>query len=340
MKLKYSISVCLFFALSLSLAANVAYARGFSMGEASVLSSVGEPLYAQIPLYGLSADSYSTLSGQVVGFDERVNSLNFKFSHVNNNIYFVITSRELMKSDLEVQVFLSYKGFKQNAEYRLVPKVKPVVDVPSAISATHSLQSNNTNNPKLVAQSDKQRYYEYTNQAVKRVDDKLILPFEYQIQRGDTISTIVNNHHNPYNASFHHSVLAMYVFNKHAFNQGDINQLIIGQTLIVPTFDQFFAIDESAARSQYYSLVNGGDIPQDLLSLSTNNKLVSPMFVAQPERQESVLRETELRNLASEIRDEIERLNADRRSIDSKIDKHEDRLVEINQMLNSLLASN
>jgi len=238
-------------------------AQNFVMGDMQIVNRHGEKLYAQIPLHGMAPDSYSTLSGQVVGFDERINFLDFSFKSKGPEIYFVITSSKPLTNELPVQVFLSYKGSEKNAEYIIVPPTPPVIETPASVS---SLQPNALRPSGSFSDSvDELKYIEFSKQSAVIDGSRIVLPFRYEIKPGDSISTIINRYTNPYNASFHHSVLAMYHYNFNAFQNGDINRLIVGETLIVPSIENFFAIDRSFARQNYYALIKGERVAHELL---------------------------------------------------------------------------
>jgi pilus assembly protein FimV len=78
----------------------------------------------------------------------------------------------------------------------------------------------------------------------------------------------------PAGASVAQAAMAFYRNNQEAFNRGDINRLITGKTLVIPTRAELFALDAAAAEQEFATALRGGavrrtpltDIPPDALS--------------------------------------------------------------------------
>lgn len=311
----------------------ISNAQDFIMGDMQVVNRHGEKLYAQIPLTGMSPDGYSTLSGQVVGFDDRVDYLDFSFKSKGAQIYFVITSSKSLSSELAVQVFLSYKGVEKNAEYIIQPPEPPVVDVPVSIS------SGGAPAPDIFVEHqyssvDEEMYIEFTKQAAIRSNGQIILPFRYQVQSGDSISKIIDRHINPYNAGFHRSVVTMYQHNLSAFDNGDINSLIEGSILKVPNIERFFDINRSQARRDYVALLNGENVP----ALRQANEPQDVELASQDQTGETRVDPAQLLEMAESLNVSLAKLNAAKMEIEKQIQENNEKLLKVEQMLGQNLA--
>ena len=63
--------------------------------------------------------------------------------------------------------------------------------------------------------------------------------------------------HRPEGATVAQTAMAIYRNNQHAFVRGNIHRLIAGETLIVPSRDELFALDATAADREYTAAVRG-----------------------------------------------------------------------------------
>ncbi len=80
--------------------------------------------------------------------------------------------------------------------------------------------------------------------------------------------------HGPADATTAQTAMALYRNNQHAFVRGNINRLILGKTLVIPTRAELFALDPAAAERDYATALRGGParrepitgIPPDALS--------------------------------------------------------------------------
>ena len=176
--------------LALSLFAQPASAQSFAMGDIEVLSGYNQGLHARIPLYGLRPDGYSTLAGRVVGYDDMVEHLDFEFQKNGRQIYFVIKSPSSPVQNLDIQVFLSYKGQERMGEYVIVaPQPKSVQESAPQISR-FSKPRTDSNKEQFsgLAQisprgsdihqgTESDLYADFVEEAAMRDGDKVILPF-------------------------------------------------------------------------------------------------------------------------------------------------------------------
>jgi pilus assembly protein FimV len=84
----------------------------------------------------------------------------------------------------------------------------------------------------------------------------------------------VARQHAPAGATVAQTAMALYRNNQRAFVRGNINKMIAGETLIVPTRDELFALDASAAQREFGSALHGRtvrrapmtEIPPEVLS--------------------------------------------------------------------------
>ncbi len=66
--------------------------------------------------------------------------------------------------------------------------------------------------------------------------------------------------HRPAGASINQTAMALYRNNQGAFVRGNINRLRVGETLIIPTRDELFALDTSAADREFQTALRGGAV--------------------------------------------------------------------------------
>ncbi|MBK1640806.1 hypothetical protein CKO12_02700 [Chromatium okenii] len=73
--------------------------------------------------------------------------------------------------------------------------------------------------------------------------------------------------HAPAGATVAQTALALYRNNQDAFTRGNINRLISGRTLIIPTREELLALDATAAEREFTSAVQGGATPRAPLTV-------------------------------------------------------------------------
>ncbi len=80
------------------------------------------------------------------------------------------------------------------------------------------------------------------------------VPAEIEVARGDTLFRIAAKARHP-GASLNQTVLALYRANPEAFFDANINQLIVGRTLKVPSMETVTAVDAAEAGRQLKQLI-------------------------------------------------------------------------------------
>jgi pilus assembly protein FimV len=76
----------------------------------------------------------------------------------------------------------------------------------------------------------------------------------YEVAQGDTLFRIAGKTRPP-GVTLHQMVLALYRANPDAFLDGNINQLVVGRTLTIPTRDAVLAVDAAKAAEELKTLV-------------------------------------------------------------------------------------
>ena len=80
------------------------------------------------------------------------------------------------------------------------------------------------------------------------------VPAAYEVVRGDTLYRIASKTR-PQGATVFQMILALYRANPEAFLDGNINQLIVGRVLSIPSADKVMATDAPQAAGEYRALI-------------------------------------------------------------------------------------
>jgi FimV-like protein len=86
------------------------------------------------------------------------------------------------------------------------------------------------------------------------------VPAEYEVARGDTLFRIAGKARHP-GVTLNQMVLGLYRANPEAFLDGNINQLIVGRVLKIPTLEAVMAVDAAQASQQLKQLVARPVVP-------------------------------------------------------------------------------
>jgi len=87
------------------------------------------------------------------------------------------------------------------------------------------------------------------------------VPAAYEVVRGDTHYRIASKTR-PQGATVFQMILALYRANPEAFLDGNINQLIVGRVLSIPSADKVMATDAHQAAGEYRALIAKPPSPQ------------------------------------------------------------------------------
>ena len=87
------------------------------------------------------------------------------------------------------------------------------------------------------------------------------VPGSYEVVRGDTLYRIAGKTR-PQGATVFQMILALYRANPDAFLDGNINQLIVGRALSIPSADKVMATDAAQASVEYRALIAKPPSPQ------------------------------------------------------------------------------
>lgn len=87
------------------------------------------------------------------------------------------------------------------------------------------------------------------------------VPAAYEVVRGDTLYRIAGKTR-PQGATVFQMILALYRANPEGFLDGNINQLIVGRVLSIPSADKVMATDAPQAAGEYRALIAKPPSPQ------------------------------------------------------------------------------
>ena len=85
-------------------------------------------------------------------------------------------------------------------------------------------------------------------------------PLRYgPVQRGDGLVRVARKVA-PSGATVEQTAMALYRNNQHAFIGGDINKLIVGPTMVIPSKEELFALDPDEAKREFERALAGGEV--------------------------------------------------------------------------------
>lgn len=91
-----------------------------------------------------------------------------------------------------------------------------------------------------------------------RADDGMLMQYG-PVPRGTGLWRIAREK-TPSGATVAQTAMALYRSNQHAFIRGDINRLLAGETLTIPSRDELFALDAAEAQREFRAALNGAPV--------------------------------------------------------------------------------
>ncbi len=239
-----------FFGLLLSVAAS--HTLGLSLGSAIAESSVNQPLSLRIEILELGEIRADDVSIQMastedfirLGVDplEVLSSVSFLTQETSDGVYILLTSSEIIREPLlsfvletrwprgrllsEYRVSLDlpvYSGADQ-VEYRLQQPLTNIVDSSESINEAGS----------ILAESEAEQTNLSGQDVIETNDGSTLIRIARQIRPDETVT-------------LQQTMIAIQSLNPEAFADGNINRLLIGQVLRVPTKDEISAFDAESA---------------------------------------------------------------------------------------------
>ena len=239
-----------FFGLLLSVAAS--HTLGLSLGSAIAESSVNQPLSLRIEILELGEIRADDVSIQMastedfirLGVDplEVLSSVSFLTQETSDGVYILLTSSEIIREPLlsfvletrwprgrllsEYRVSLDlpvYSGADQ-VENRLQQPLTNIVDSSESINEAGS----------ILAESEAEQTNLSGQDVIETNDGSTLIRIARQIRPDETVT-------------LQQTMIAIQSLNPEAFADGNINRLLTGQVLRVPTKDEISAFDAESA---------------------------------------------------------------------------------------------
>ena len=239
-----------FFGLLLSVAAS--HTLGLSLGSAIAESSVNQPLSLRIEILELGEIRADDVSIQMastedfirLGVDplEVLSSVSFLTQETPDGVYILLTSSEIIREPLlsfvletrwprgrllsEYRVSLDlpvYSGADQ-VENRLQQPLTNIVDSSESINEAGS----------ILAESEAEQTNLSGQDVIETNDGSTLIRIARQIRPDETVT-------------LQQTMIAIQSLNPEAFADGNINRLLTGQVLRVPTKDEISAFDAESA---------------------------------------------------------------------------------------------
>lgn len=243
------------------LVASTANAAG--LGKLTVLSSLGQPLRAEIELTSVSAEEASALVAKLapadafrtanIDFNPALSSLRFEVEPRNGRqVIKVSSSQAINEPFVDMLLELSWTGGRMVREYTFLldppdlratqaPQVTAPVDVsnrtgqaPAAAPAQTPVAAQPAATAAAPARAEPARPQPAAKPATKAAAD-------YTVKQGDNLTRIANQV-KPVDVSLDTMLVALYRANPEAFAGKNMNRLKSGQILAVPDAEQIRAV--------------------------------------------------------------------------------------------------
>lgn len=239
-----------FFGLLLSVAAS--HTLGLSLGSAVVESSVNQPLSLRIEILELGEIRADDVSIQMastedfirLGIDplELLSSVSFLTQETSDGVYVLLASSEIIResylsfvletrwpsgrllSEYRVSLDLSVYSDTDQVENRIQQPISNILDSPESINEAGS----------ILAESEAEQTNLSGQDVIETNDGSTLIRIARQIRPDETVS-------------LQQTMIAIQSLNPEAFADGNINRLLIGKVLRVPTKDEISAFDAESA---------------------------------------------------------------------------------------------
>ena len=239
-----------FFGLLLSVAAS--HTLGLSLGPAVVESSVNQPLSLRIEILELGEIRADDVSIQMastedfirLGIDplELLSSVSFLTQETSDGVYVLLASSEIIResylsfvletrwpsgrllSEYRVSLDLPVYSDTDQVEDRIQQPLSNILDSPESINEAGS----------ILAESEAEQTNLSGQDVIETNDGSTLIRIARQIRPDETVS-------------LQQTMIAIQSLNPEAFADGNINRLLIGKVLRVPTKDEISAFDAESA---------------------------------------------------------------------------------------------
>ena len=239
-----------FVGLLLSVAAS--HALGLSLGSASVESFLNQPLSLRIEILELGEIRTDDISIQMASTEdfirlgvnplEVLSGISFLTQETSDGAYVLLTSNESIRepylsfvletrwpngrllSEYRVPLDLPVYNDEGQVENRILQPFRNVSGVPESINEAGS----------ILAESEPEQTNSSGRDVIEINDGSTLIRIARQIRPDETVS-------------LQQTMIALQSLNPEAFADGNINRLLIGQILRVPTADEIRAVDAERA---------------------------------------------------------------------------------------------
>lgn len=248
-----------------------AYAAG--LGKLTVLSSLGQPLRAEIELNSVSKDEVGALSAKLaspetfrqanIDFNSALTSLHFTVEQRGERQFIRVTSGQALNEPfVDMLLELSSPNGRLVREYTFLLDPADLRTTQSAQVAPAPVPSGAANVPPAAVASEpaparetpvanKRNAPEAAPRSTKAAvssEPKAEHAAEYKVRNGDSLAKIVGQV-KPRGVSLDQMLVALYQANPDAFSGKNMNRLKAGQILSVPSEETARAVNASEARS-------------------------------------------------------------------------------------------
>ena len=280
-------------AVASAVLATSAYAAG--LGKLTVLSSLGQPLNAEIELTAVSADEAGGLVARLaptdafrlanIEFNPALQSLRFSVEQRNNRQYIKITSSQpLNEPFVDMLLELSWSSGRLVREYTFLLDPAEMRTTQSAQVAPVDVLSQGTraaprsSRPAAAAPRPAAEPAEAAPAKPAREPAASEAVSQYKVKPGDTLGKIAGKV-KPVDVSLDMMLVALYRANPDAFAGNNMNRLKSGQILAVPDSDALKGTSDSEARGVV--VAHAADFN------AYRNKLAGQVATAAPDKDRS-----------------------------------------------------
>ncbi|HVL74459.1 MAG TPA: FimV/HubP family polar landmark protein, partial [Noviherbaspirillum sp.] len=242
-----------------------AFAAG--LGRMTVLSSLGQPLRAEIELTAVSKDEIGALAAKLasseafrqanIDFNAALLSLRFNVENRGDRHFIRVTSSQpLNEPFVDMLLELSGPNGRLIREYTFLldpPDLRMTQSASVAPAPVPQLGSAGTQQAAAVSQqpgtaAPRAAAVPSASRAASPAAGAEAGVTDYQVRQGDTLTQIAGRV-KPAHVSLDQMVVALYQSNQDAFDEKNMNRLKAGQILNVPDAETAAAVEPAAARS-------------------------------------------------------------------------------------------
>ena len=262
------------------------YSYAIGLQEIQVNSHLGEPFNATVlltnpPASGLNSSCFTILPKNYVSDFPGVSNATARVSKIGGGYAVNITSKEIIKEPIISITLASNCNALPIIERSYTMMIDPVGVHQERVAQAIYTPRNNTRAVTALNSNNSQ----FTSRSATRINFSSIQQNNsYQIQRGDSLSSIAERIQNTPENSLWSVAASIFATNPKAFVNNNPDYIIQGNTLAIPSFTAAFIPNEQAALSSITSgssqIINSQQLSQiGVIASTPENKQTNPALI-------------------------------------------------------------